>query len=505
MVQTDTSKILPTDEPTPTTPTTTSSPAPPLNLFGSTLFPAASCQSAHNRFTCMASVRVPDDEQGEDGEINENDRAPVVVVAVVDKSGSMSGDKMKSLKETLEFVISEMGQKDRLAIVEYDSNVKTTLPLTRMDEAGKAKASKVAKAIRPGSTTNMSGGLMEGLRLIPEDAGIDTVVSTLLLTDGLANKGIRTAKGIIAMVRKAQSEGVGRCTVNTFGFGADHDATMLTEIAQACEGMYYFIENVDTIAGAFADCMGGLLSVRAQGVELELTTTSTVTLGKVYTTKEVSTVQEGKKVRISLGDLQNGEERDILFEVALPVSSACDEMAIAAAKLTFFDMRTNEMVSSETEIKIARPANVSEEQQKPDLLVDRNCNRVRAADATSKARELAASKKLAEGRDVLQATIQQIRESPTSKEDFCETLLEEMEASLAGMQDTQRYQAVGQYQINKFSHKMWNQRAADAEYSPQVDQMELCSSMSAPAPPVKPALFSTANRSRMKKKAFAKK
>merc|ERR1712137_774691 len=197
----------------------------------------------------------------------------------------MSGDKMKSLKDTLKFAISEMGQKDRLAIVEYDSNVKTTLPLTRMDQAGKAQASKVASAIHPGSTTNMSGGLMEGLRLIPEDAGIDTVVSTLLLTDGLANKGIRTAKGIIAMVRKAQSEGVGRCTVNTFGFGADHDATMLTDIAQACEGMYYFIENVDSIAGAFTDCMGGLLSVRAQGVELELSTTSTVTLGKVYTTK----------------------------------------------------------------------------------------------------------------------------------------------------------------------------------------------------------------------------
>merc|ERR1719197_2195194 len=106
MVQTDTSKILPTD-PQPIPPTTSVSTSRPIDFFGSTLFPAASCDSTHDHFTCMASIRVPDDEQGEDDEINENDRSPVVVVAVVDKSGSMSGEKMKSLKETLEFVISE--------------------------------------------------------------------------------------------------------------------------------------------------------------------------------------------------------------------------------------------------------------------------------------------------------------------------------------------------------------------------------------------------------------
>eukprot|EP01023_Acetabularia_acetabulum_P048827 TRINITY_DN51773_c0_g1_i1.p2 TRINITY_DN51773_c0_g1~~TRINITY_DN51773_c0_g1_i1.p2 ORF type:complete len:181 (-),score=25.57 TRINITY_DN51773_c0_g1_i1:14-514(-) len=160
----------------------------------------------------------------------------------------MGGDKINSLRETLKFVINEMSKKDKLAIVEYDTNVNVSLRLTTMDEAGRQNAKSVTDSIKPGSATNLSGGLLEGLRLIPNDLDNKTVVSTLLLTDGLANHGIRSTKGIISMIRSNQSKGIGRCTINTFGFGKDHDASMLKDISDAAEGMYYFIENEDSIA-----------------------------------------------------------------------------------------------------------------------------------------------------------------------------------------------------------------------------------------------------------------
>jgi len=516
------------DQPTELTkPTSTTPPAnTDITLFGSTLYSGVACGKQLQKFTCMASVRVPEDDKDEDDDLDENERAPVLVVAVVDKSGSMAGAKMDSLKDTLHFIVKELGKRDKLAIVEYDTNVKTTLQITQMTDTGKIAATSVINALKSGSATNLSGGLLQGLRLIPEDVGNDTVVSTLLLTDGLANHGIRSANGIVSMLKKEQSKGVGRCTVNTFGFGSDHDAAMLKEIAQAAEGMYYFIENEDSIASAFADCIGGLLSVRAQGVELEIHSSDTIALGEIFTTKEVTTVTAGRKIRIALGDLQNGEERDITFEVQLPSCSATDCQTLANIRLGFFDMKTNEMRDIEATVTVARPSAETSDHQKPNLLVDRNCNRIKGANVLAKALKFAESNQLAQGRELLQNAITEIKQSPSSGEEFCIALLEELQTSLNGMQDRQHYRDFGKYQMNNACHVMYNQRCAapvsqqpshSFAAAPQAQQqafgysamgmssMESSSIPSPPAPvPMSKPMFQTKNRARFAKKCAKK-
>lgn len=58
---------------------------------------------------------------------------------------------------------------------------------------------------------------------------------------------------------------IGRQTcVFTFGYGSEHDASMLRMIADAGSGLFYYIDNVDCIPDSFCDCLGGLLSVSAQ-------------------------------------------------------------------------------------------------------------------------------------------------------------------------------------------------------------------------------------------------
>jgi len=44
--------------------------------------------------------------------------------------------------------------------------------------------------------------------------------------------------------------------VNTFGFGADHDALLLKTIAEKSDGVYYYIQNAEAIPKAFANCFG---------------------------------------------------------------------------------------------------------------------------------------------------------------------------------------------------------------------------------------------------------
>jgi len=54
------------------------------------------------------------------------------------------------------------------------------------------------------------------------------------------------------------------CTINTFGYGSDHDPALLKNISEKANGLYFYIEKPDEIPKAFADCLGGLLSTVAQ-------------------------------------------------------------------------------------------------------------------------------------------------------------------------------------------------------------------------------------------------
>ena len=67
------------------------------------------------------------------------------------------------------------------------------------------------------------------------------------------------------MALRSLLDQIGRqCCVFTMGYGSDHDSEMLHHIADAGNGLYYYIENKDNIPESFCDCLGGLLSVTAQ-------------------------------------------------------------------------------------------------------------------------------------------------------------------------------------------------------------------------------------------------
>ena len=64
-----------------------------------------------------------------------HNRAPVDIVAVVDKSGSMKDD-IHLVKKTLKFITSQLTYRDRLAIVSFNETVTIDLLLSRMSEGG---------------------------------------------------------------------------------------------------------------------------------------------------------------------------------------------------------------------------------------------------------------------------------------------------------------------------------------------------------------------------------
>lgn len=130
-------------------------------------------------------------------------RAPMDIVAVIDKSGSMSGAKIKLVKKTLEFILTQLKKDDRLCVVTYDTDVSVDFGLMTMTKDNKRKASQIITNIHAGTCTNLSGGLIKGLCQIINrpSKGKNDVASILLFTDGLANEGIVDSHKIIEAMK----------------------------------------------------------------------------------------------------------------------------------------------------------------------------------------------------------------------------------------------------------------------------------------------------------------
>merc|ERR1719387_2775511 len=112
---------------------------------------------AAQRVSAVLSVVAPPGE----------DRAPLSLSVVLDRSGSMRGEKLRLAIETMQFLLTQLQDQDSLGIVSYDTNVRVDAPLRRCDEHGKAVLRSALSRIRAGSMTNLSGGLLTGLDLHP--------------------------------------------------------------------------------------------------------------------------------------------------------------------------------------------------------------------------------------------------------------------------------------------------------------------------------------------------
>jgi Mg-chelatase subunit ChlD len=167
----------------------------------------------------------------------------------------------------------------------------------------------------------------------------DAVRSIFLFTDGIANVGLCDEALVTATKKLLDFHTSVR--IFTFGFGSDHSEKLLSEIAAAGSGQYYYIESEENIALAFADALGGLLSVAAQNVTLDFMPSEGVVIEQIHTPLKTTQIAGG--CQVNCGDLLSEESKDILLDIRLPSLLgvlAVDhfEFKIGTLKVSYFDV-----------------------------------------------------------------------------------------------------------------------------------------------------------------------
>ena len=246
----------------------------------------------------------------------DKERAPLNISLVIDRSGSMSGEKLENVKRAVEFVIQNLNPADYLSIVQYDNNVQVLSPSAPVKD--KSGLLKLVGSIRAGGSTNLSGGMLEGYNQVKLTRKEGYVNRVLLLTDGLANEGVTDSPQLYNIVRRQfQENGIG---LSTFGVGADFNEELLMQLAERGGANYYFIETPDQIPQLFAKELQGLLSVVAQNTTLHISFPSEfVSVDKVY---GYLYQQSGNRLSINFNDVYSEEEKAIVvkFKVNSPIT-----------------------------------------------------------------------------------------------------------------------------------------------------------------------------------------
>jgi Mg-chelatase subunit ChlD len=238
-----------------------------------------------------------------------NSRQPVHMMLLVDTSGSMEiEEKLSSVKRSIQLMLNLLSPEDRLSLVTFSDDSKTFLNrCVTTPEEQQAILYRVQNLIADGST-NMSAGLLE-VRGLVEPPSSGRKQGLLLLTDGHANIGVHSEQGLIEILQRIQSESPG-LSLTTVAYGVDHNAEMLTNMAKAGGGAYNVVTNLEDVATVFGDILGGLVSVSAQKVEVQLPPGA-----QAFTSYRCATDPTGMTT-VYVGDIYADGEVTILFNSA---------------------------------------------------------------------------------------------------------------------------------------------------------------------------------------------
>jgi Ca-activated chloride channel family protein len=247
-------------------------------------------------------------------------RAPINISLVLDRSGSMSGSPLVYSKKACQFVTEQMGQEDSLSLVVFDDEVHTVIAPQSVTHKDIMK--KHIAAIETGGSTNLSGGMLQGIQYNVQSRKENSVNRVILLSDGHANEGITDSTKLQAIVKEFRHAGIG---LSTMGVGDGFDEELMEGIADAGGGTFYFIEKPEDIPGIFSKELDGLLSVTAQNIRLTIKPSFLTEITHIYGYK----AEEGESgLTLNLGDIYGQETKSLLLELAFHPHKACKQEAV---------------------------------------------------------------------------------------------------------------------------------------------------------------------------------
>lgn len=269
-------------------------------------------------------------------------RPPLNVAIVLDRSGSMQGDKIAKARDAAIGALDLLKPTDIVSVIAYDSSVNVLVPATRLTD--KEQVASVIRGIQANGNTALFGGVSKGaaeVRKFLDDRHVNRII---LLSDGLANVGPSAPGELGSLGASLKKENI---TVSTLGLGLGYNEDLMVQLAGKSGGNHQFIENATELVDIFRREFDETLSVVAQEVDLKIQIPEGIRPVRVLGN---SADINGQTVVTRLAQVYSDQQKHVVIEVEIPESlavaateaaDAANSVPLATVEVTYTNMASN--------------------------------------------------------------------------------------------------------------------------------------------------------------------
>jgi Ca-activated chloride channel family protein len=172
------------------------------------------------------------------------------VILVLDRSGSMEGEKFQQAQEALRYILGHLNPEDRFNLIAFSTGVESYASGLRPASEANEALPWVDRLSAEGST-DINRALLEAAALVsPSEEGARPTY-LIFLTDGLPTEGVIDSQEILENFSGAAPAGL---RLFSFGVGYDVDTLLLDSLSQAHHGASSYVlpgERLDEALSAF--------------------------------------------------------------------------------------------------------------------------------------------------------------------------------------------------------------------------------------------------------------
>lgn len=259
-------------------------------------------------------------------------RQPLVIGLAIDKSWSMKGDKIESVIEAASALVNWLTRNDYICIIAYSADVQVVQPLIQLND--KLSVIDKIRAIQVGTSTNLSGGWLQTLRLVESSAIPNSYKRVILLTDGQATLGVKDQDQFNTISSSHFSRGI---STTTIGFGNDFNESSLKDIASTGGGNFYFVSSPEEASGIFFREFGDVGSLYGQAVEVKLQFPDGVRMMELYNDYPTHVDDQNTTV-IQMGDIRADDIRNLVLSLEVNPAKNLPLENLVDIQLSFYNL-----------------------------------------------------------------------------------------------------------------------------------------------------------------------
>lgn len=333
-------------------------------------------------------------------------RTPANIAIVIDKSGSMGGQKMQQAIEAAVMAVNILDANDIVSIITYDNSAEVIVPATKVSD--KDSIIRRIRNIRANGSTALFAGVSKGAGEVRKFIEKNRVNRVILLSDGQANVGPSTPTELGQLGISLAKE---RISVTTIGLGLGYNEDLMTQLAGYSDGNHAFVENANDLVKIFRYEFGDVMSVIAQDVNIIINCSPNVRPIRVLGRKADII---GNRIHTRMNQMYSEQEKFVLIEVEVLPAAEGTSYELAAVDVSYENLRSHKKDTISGNTKIAFSSSREKIKKSTNIAVMEKAVEQVAAENNRQAIQLRDKGQVHEAKKVLNQTAEYLKDKASA-------------------------------------------------------------------------------------------